>query len=137
MDPESRSDEGLVRAIGVRTLAANGINLTVGSGIFVLPAAAAAALGPAAIFAYLVCAGAMLLVLLCFAEAGSRVARSGGAYAYVETAFGPFAGFLVTTLLWFGYGVLSDAAIATALSGTLAAAFPALASPAPRGSSHS
>jgi amino acid transporter len=122
----AQSDEGLVRAIGVRTLAANAINLTVGAGIFVMPAIVAAELGSAAAVAYLVCAVLMCLVLLCYAEAGSRVSRSGGSYAYVEAAFGPYAGFLVGTLLWFAFGVLSDAAIANALFGTLAAAFPSI-----------
>src|SRR5688500_4114894 len=124
--------EGLVRAIGVPGLAANAINLTVGAGIFALPAAVAAQLGPAAIVAYLVCALAVCLVFLCFAEAGSRVSRSGGAYAYVEAAFGPYAGFLVGTLLWFGFGVLSDAAIANVLVDSLASMAPWVGSPVPR-----
>jgi basic amino acid/polyamine antiporter, APA family len=132
--PRARAeqDAGLVRAIGVRTLAANAINLTVGAGIFVLPAIVAGELGSAAAIAYLVCALAMCLVLLCYAESGSRVSRSGGSYAYVEAAFGPYAGFLVGTLLWFAFGVLSDAAIANALFGTLAAAFPEIGAAVPR-----
>jgi amino acid transporter len=130
--PATESTEGLVRAIGVRSLAANGINLTLGAGIFALPAVVAAQLGAAAIAAYLVCALAMCLVVLCFAEAGSRISRSGGAYAYVEAAFGPYAGFLVAVLLWFGFGVLSDAAIANVLVDSLAAVVPGLAAPLPR-----
>jgi len=62
-----------VRAVGVWGLAANIVNLTIGGGIFRLPAAAAAALGPAAPLAYIVCAAAMLLIVSCFAEAGSRI----------------------------------------------------------------
>ncbi len=80
---------GLERVIGVRALAANAVNMTVGAGIFALPAVVAAQLGPSAFFAYVVCAIAMGLVLLCFAESGSRVHESGGACAYVEAAFGP------------------------------------------------
>ncbi len=40
------------------------------------------------------------------------MARSGGTYAYVEAAFGPFVGFLAGILLWFGGDVISGAAIA-------------------------
>jgi len=126
------TEEGLVRAIGVRTLALNIVNLVVGAGIFVLPGIVAAQLGSAAILAYLVCSAAVGLVFLCFAEAGSRVSRSGGAYAYVEVAFGPFAGFLVSALLWFGWAILGDAAIAIALVKTVALAFPWIGSPLPR-----
>ena len=43
--------------------------------------AAAALLGPAALLAYIACSVAVALVFLCFAEVGSRVTRSGGAYA--------------------------------------------------------
>ena len=122
----------LERVIGVRALAANAVNLTVGAGIFVLPALVAAQLGPSAVFAYLACGAAMGLVLLCFAEAGSRVFESGGACAYVEAAFGPFAGFLASTLLWLGYAVVSIAAVANALVGTVGAVFPAVEQPLPR-----
>lgn len=128
----TEQDEGLVRAIGVRTLAANAINLTVASGIFVLPALVAGELGAAGLIAYLICGLAMFLVLLCYAEVGSRVSRSGGSYAYVEAAFGPYAGFLVGTLLWFGFGVPADAAIANVLYATLSAAFPAIGGAAAR-----
>lgn len=128
----SDGQPALERVIGVRALAANTLNMTVGAGIFVLPAVVAARLGPSAVLAYLLCALAMGLVLLCFAEAGSRVHESGGACAYVEAAFGPLAGFFTSTLLWFGYGVLSDAAVATALAGTAGAAWPLVQQPVPR-----
>jgi amino acid transporter len=94
------AESALVRAIGVWGLAAGIVNVTVGGGIFRLPADVAAILGPAAPLAYLVCAVAMGLIVLGFAEAGSRVSLTGGPYAYVEIAFGPFAGFLSGVLLW-------------------------------------
>src|SRR5262245_64737516 len=90
----SSSEAGLVRAIGVRQLTASIINTTIGAGIFVLPAAAAGGLGPAAPLAYIACAALMALIVCCFAAAGSRVSLSGGIYAYVEVAFGPFIGLL-------------------------------------------
>jgi hypothetical protein len=46
----------LVRALGIRALAANIVNTIVGSGIFVLPAAVAAILGPAAVVGRCRCA---------------------------------------------------------------------------------
>ena len=118
-------DEGLVRAIGSRALGVNIINLVVGAGIFVLPGVIAAQLGPAAITAYLVCSVAVALIFLCFAEIGSRITRSGGAYAYIEEAFGPFAGFVASMLFWFGWSALADAAITVAMVETMAIAFPA------------
>lgn len=93
-------ESSLLRAIGVLGLAAGIVNVTVGGGIFRLPADVAGSLGPAAPLAYLVCAVAMGLVVLCFAEAGSRVNLTGGPYAYMEIAFGRFPGFLVGFLLW-------------------------------------
>ena len=86
------AESGLVRAIGPRQLTASIINVTIGAGIFVLPAAAARGLGPAAPLAYIVCAGLMALIVCCFAAAGSRVSLTGGVYAYVEVAFGTFVG---------------------------------------------
>jgi len=126
------ADEGLIRAIGTRALTLSVVNLIIGAGIFVLPALVARRLGAAAIVAYLVCALAMGLVLLCFAEAGSRVARSGGVYGYVEVAFGPYAGFLVGNLLWFACGALAAASVANALVGTLAQVAPLIGDGAPR-----
>lgn len=125
-------NEGLIRVIGVRALAMNVINMVVGGGIFVLPGIIAAKLGPAAILAYLVCSIAVALVFLCFAEIGSRVTRSGGAYAYIENAFGPLAGFVASMLLWFGWNVLSNAAIAVAMVEAIGIAFPLLVAPVPR-----
>jgi len=98
--PPPSPEASLVRAIGVRQLAAGIVNATVGAGIFVLPAAVAAGLGAAAPAAYLVCAGAMALVVTSFALAGSRVSLTGGIYAYVEVAFGPYVGFLSGVLQW-------------------------------------
>src|SRR5215208_1811373 len=92
------AEAGLVRVIGARQLTASIINVTVGAGIFVLPAAAAAGLGAAAPLAYVVCASLMALIVCCVAAAGSRVSLTGGIYAYVEVAFGSYVGFLAGVL---------------------------------------
>ncbi|MEP6689786.1 MAG: amino acid permease [Gemmatimonadaceae bacterium] len=125
------TNDTLVRAIGLRALAANTVNNIIGSGIFVLPAVVAATLGASAMIAYLICAVAVALVALCFAESGSRVSASGGTYAYVETAFGPYVGFLEGVLL-FGSQITASAAIATVLAGSLAVLVPSLGGTLPR-----
>lgn len=126
------TNTGLVRSIGVRGLAANTVNNIIGSGIFVLPAVVAAMLGASAIIAYVICAIAAGLIALSFAEAGSRVSAPGGTYAYVETAFGPFSGFLTGVLFWFGSQMISSAAIATVFVSSLSALAPSLGAPLPR-----
>ncbi len=131
-DSVDTQDEGLVRTIGTRALGLIIVNMVVGGGIFILPGLIAVKLGSAAIVAYVVCSLAVALVFLCFAEIGSRVTRSGGAYAYIEDAFGPFAGFVASILFWFGWSVLADAAITVAMVETLAIAFPVFAEPVPR-----
>ncbi len=108
-------ESSLVRAIGVVGLAAGIVNVTIGGGIFRLPADVARALGPAAPLAYLACAVAMGLIVLCFAEAGSRVDLTGGPYAYVETAFGPFVGFLAGVVFWIE-STLAMAAVSVVLA---------------------
>ena len=125
------SDAGLVRAIGARQLTASIINVTIGAGIFVLPAVASAGLGAAAPIAYIVCAALMALIVCCFAAAGSRVSLTGGVYAYVETAFGPFVGFLAG-VLYFLMATFAVASVSSAFAGSAGALWPLAASPAAR-----
>jgi amino acid transporter len=119
-------DESLVRVIGTFGLAAAIINITIGGGIFRLPANVAASLGPAAPVAYLVCAAAMGLIVLCIADAGRRVSLTGGPYAYVETAFGPYVGFISGVLLWM-LGTFATAAVSTVFASSLGLLVPTLA----------
>ena len=125
-------DERLDRAIGSFALGANAVNLAVGAGVFALPAAVAALLGPAAVLAYLLCGIVITCVLLCCAELGSRTARSGGVMAFSEDAFGPLAGFLAWALYAIGCCALADAAIAHVLMDAVAAAVPQLREGVPR-----
>src|SRR5918994_788386 len=122
----SESQEKLVRAIGTFGLAAGIINITIGGGIFRLPANVATAMGPSAPIAYLVCAVAMGLIVLCIADAGSRVSLTGGPYAYVGTAFGPYVGFTSGVLLWM-LGTFATAAVSTVFASSLGLLVPSLA----------
>jgi len=121
-----RADEQLVRAIGIRALTANIVNSTIGAGIFALPAAVAAQLGAASPLAYIVCAIAMCLFVTCFAIAGSRVSLTGGLYAYVETAFGRYVGFLAG-VLYFVTAILAVSGIIGLLATSVGGLIPPLA----------
>ena len=112
-------NEGLKREIGVWGLVANSINIIVGAGIFILPALIAERLGNASIWAYLICGVLMVFIMLCFTEVGTKITRSGGAYSYIEEAFGGYAGFLTTNIFIFGAALMSTAAVANGLVNTL------------------
>lgn len=124
-------DEGLIRAVGFRGLTAGIINYTIGAGIFVVPALVAARVGAAAPVVYVICAVAMALIVLCFADAGSRVSLSGGPYAYAAVAFGQYVGFMVAVGLWMST-ILASAAVANIFIDSLASTVPSLQAPAVR-----
>ena len=126
MTANASADAQLVRAIGTRQLTLSIINVTIASSIFLMPATVAERLGAAAPIAYLVCATLMTLIALCFAAAGSRVSLTGGLYAYIDTAFGGFAGFL-GGYLYSVTACLSVASVATAFAGTAGVLSPVFA----------
>ena len=113
-------NEGLKREIGVWGLVANSINIIVGAGIFILPVIIAERLGTGSILAYLICGILMIFIMLCFAEVGTKITRTGGAYSYIEDAFGRYAGFITTNVFIFGAAVMANAAVANGLANTLA-----------------
>jgi amino acid transporter len=120
-------DAGLLRAVGPLGLAAAIANVTIGGGIFRLPSVVAESLGAAAPVAFVICAVVMGMIGMCIAEAGSRVSATGGPYAYVEVAFGPFAGYMVGVMTWM-IGVTAVAAVANVFIDSLGAIAPAFAS---------
>jgi amino acid transporter len=113
--------------LGVRQLTAAIVNTTVGAGIFVIPALVSQDLGAAAPIAFLFCAAIMACVAMCVAMTGSRVALTGGIYAYVEVAFGPFVAFLAGVLQWLT-GLLAVSGVASALLDQLTILNPGAAS---------
>ena len=118
-----KEENELIRTVGLWGLSANIINTVVGAGIFVIPAIVAASLGSASIFAYLFCGILIILVMLCFAEVGSKITHPGGAYAYIEETFGKYPGFIAATLFVIA-SISSDAAIANALVDIIGSFFP-------------
>src|SRR5579862_8658759 len=101
MSPQQTSSEGLVRAIGRWSMAALIVNCIIGSGVFGLPSILSGLLGRASIFAVIVAALAMGVIMACFCEVSSRFAQTGGPYLYAQAAFGRFTGIQVAWLVWF------------------------------------
>ncbi|PYR80986.1 MAG: hypothetical protein DMF87_07045 [Acidobacteria bacterium] len=91
---------GLRRGLRKWDLVALVINSVVGAGIFGLPAQVYALAGTYSLAAYIVSGVAIALIVLCFAEVGSRFGATGGPYLYARVAFGPLIGFQVGWLLW-------------------------------------
>jgi len=110
----NNTEGSLKREIGLIGLSANIINIIIGAGIFVLPAIVAADLGAASILAYLFCGILITLIMLCFAEVGSKITATGGVYTYIERSFGPYAGFLTAILFLFS-NITGTAAVANAI----------------------
>src|ERR1044071_114004 len=94
------SNEGLVRGIRRWDLVAVTINGIIGAGIFGLPSKVYGLIGSYSLIAFVVCALVVMLIILCFAEVGSRFDETGGPYLYARAAFGAAVGFEVGWLMW-------------------------------------
>lgn len=99
-DPADPSRPGFRRVVSRWQIVAFSINDVIGSGVYLLPAAAAAILGGASVGAVVAAGFAVLLLVLCFAEASSYFDRPGGAYLYTRHAFGELIGFEVGWMTW-------------------------------------
>ncbi len=93
MSSTENSPDRLIRAVGFWGLVALCINGVVGSGVYLLPSESYKFLGPFSLWAPLLFAIPVFILVLCFAEASSHFSEPGGAYLYARTAFGDFIGF--------------------------------------------
>ncbi len=124
-----KKDEGLKRVIGVSGLALTIVGFTIGAGIFALPGIVGVQLGAFAVVGYIFCGLMLAAIMLCYAEIGSRVTTTGGSYAYVEAAFGKFAGFMISWIFFLGWSILSDAALMNLIADSLGGIFPVFLNP--------
>ena len=122
---------GLVRSIGRLDLVAVTINSVIGAGIFGLPARVFGLIGDFSLLAFVVCAVFASLIVICFAEVGSRFTETGGPYLYAREAFGPVVGFETGWLMWLAR-VSSFAANSNLLVGYAAYFWPVIATGAGR-----
>jgi APA family basic amino acid/polyamine antiporter len=119
----------LKKIVGIPGLAITVINFSIGAGIYAIPAIIGIQLGSAGITGLLFGAIMFAAIILCYVEIGSNIKVNGGSYAYVEAAFGPFAGFIVNWLFFFGWGILGDAAVMNVVADSLSVLAPSFQSP--------
>jgi basic amino acid/polyamine antiporter, APA family len=117
---------GLIRAVSRWQIVGLSINDVIGSGVYLLPAAAAALLGATSVWAVILAGLAVMLLVLCFAEASSYFDEPGGAYLYTREAFGHFAGFEVGWMTWLAR-IASVASLANGFALATAFLWPAAA----------
>lgn len=89
-------DEGLVRALGLRSATLFVVGSVIGSGIFLTTGLMASALPSPALLLAAWTAGGLLALAggLAYAEMGTMFPRSGGLYVFLERAYGPLVAFL-------------------------------------------
>jgi APA family basic amino acid/polyamine antiporter len=94
--PDPAGEERLPRNLGLWSAAAVLVGTTIGSGIFRVPAGVAATLGaPGPMLLVWVIGGLVTLTgALSIAELAGAYPRSGGIFAYILEAYGPFPAFL-------------------------------------------
>ena len=97
---QNKPDADLVRGIRRWDLVAIAINGIIGAGIFGLPAKVYSLIGTYSLIAFVACALVVALIILCFAEVGSRFDETGGPYLYAREAFAPSVAFEVGWLIW-------------------------------------
>lgn len=97
---QNKTDEGLLRGIRRWDLVAIAINGIIGAGIFGLPSKVYSLIGTYSLIAFVVCALVVVLIILCFAEVGSRFEETGGPYLYAREAFQPAVAFEIGWLIW-------------------------------------
>jgi amino acid transporter len=88
-----------------------------------LPAATAALLGGASLWAILAAGMAVSLLVLCFAEAASHFDEPGGGYLYTREAFGPFVAFEVGWMKWIS-GIATVASLSNGFAQALSFLWP-------------
>jgi amino acid transporter len=121
----TESTNKLVRTVGFWGLVAMCINAVVGSGVFLLPHESYVLLGPFSLWAPLLFAIPVFILVLNFAEAASHFDQPGGAYLYARTAFGDFIGFETGWMNWLAR-VTSLASLANGMVLALALLQPSL-----------
>ncbi|GGD53040.1 hypothetical protein GCM10010989_29080 [Croceicoccus pelagius] len=86
-----------------------GVGAIIGTGIFVLTAAAAQKAGPGMIWSFVIAGGVCALEALCYSELASMVPVSGSAYTYTYAVVGELLAWTVGWALILEYAVAASA----------------------------
>src|SRR5256714_9800923 len=96
----AKSNDGQIRGTRRWYLVSIAINGIIGGGLFGWPASVFSLIGSYSVIAFVVCALVVTLIILCFAEVGSRFDETGGPYLYAREALGPTVAFGIGWLIW-------------------------------------
>lgn len=102
----------LTKELGLLDVFAISTGAMISSGLFVLPGIAAAQLGPAVVFAYLLSGILIIPSLLSMAELSTAMPRAGGTYFFVSRSLGTMFGTIDGVGVWLALILKSSIAIA-------------------------
>jgi len=102
-------NKSLHRSLGAFQLTMLGIGAIIGTGIFVLTAAAAQKAGPGMMFSFMIAGFVCAVAALCYSELASMVPVSGSAYTYTYAVMGELLAWMVGWALILEYAVAASA----------------------------
>jgi len=106
---ETAEKKGLVRQLGALQLTLLGVGAIIGTGIFVLTAAAAQKAGPGMMWSFVIAGLVCAVAALCYSEIASMVPVSGSAYTYTYAVMGEILAWMVGWALILEYAVAASA----------------------------
>jgi basic amino acid/polyamine antiporter, APA family len=101
--------KSLHRSLGPVQLTLLGVGAIIGTGIFVLTAAAAQKAGPGIMWSFVIAGIVCALAALCYSELASMVPVSGSAYTYTYAVMGELLAWMVGWALILEYAVAASA----------------------------
>jgi APA family basic amino acid/polyamine antiporter len=101
--------KSLHRSLGPLQLTLLGIGAIIGTGIFVLTAAAAQKAGPGMVWSFVIAGVVCAVAALCYSELASMVPVSGSAYTYTYAVVGELLAWMVGWALILEYAVAASA----------------------------
>ncbi|HET6434248.1 MAG TPA: amino acid permease [Xanthomonadaceae bacterium] len=106
---ETAGRKSLTRQLGPIQLTLLGVGAIIGTGIFVLTAAAAQKAGPGMMWSFVIAGAVCAVAALCYSEIASMVPVSGSAYTYTYAVMGEVLAWMVGWALILEYAVAASA----------------------------